>query len=44
VANEAISAETAGEEIIIDNLIEKKILVSWVIIGETQANLINNGG
>ncbi len=44
VANEAISAETAGEEIIIVNLVDKKILVFWEIIGEIRINLINNGG
>ena len=43
VANEAISAETAGEEIIIVNLIDKKILVFREIIGEIQVNLVNNG-
>ena len=44
VANEAISAETAGEEIIHVNLIDKKILVFREIIGEIRINLINNGG
>jgi hypothetical protein len=44
VANEAISAETAGEEIIIVNLIDKKILVFREIIGEIRIHLINNGG
>jgi hypothetical protein len=44
VANEAISAETAGEEIIIVNLIDKKILVFREILGEIRINLIYNGG
>ena len=43
VANAAVSAEIAGEEIIIVNLIDKKILVFWEIIGETQVHLANNG-
>jgi hypothetical protein len=43
VANEVISAETAGEETIIVSLIDKKTLVFREIVGETQANLINNG-
>ena len=43
MAKEAISAETAGEETIIVNLIDKKILVFREIIGETQSNLISNG-
>ena len=43
VANEAISVEIAGEEIIIVDLIDKKILVYREIIEETQVNLINNG-
>ena len=43
MANEVISAETAGEETIIVSLIDKKTLVFREIVGETQANLINNG-
>ena len=43
VANAAVSAEIAGEEIIIVNLIDKKILVFWEIIGKIQVNLVNNG-
>ena len=43
VANEAISAEIAGEEIIIVNLIDRKILVFREIIGEIRVSLINNG-
>jgi hypothetical protein len=43
VANAAISAEISGEEIIIVNLIDKKILVFREIIGEIQVNLANNG-
>jgi hypothetical protein len=44
VANEDISAETAGAEIIIVNLVDKKILVFREIIGEIRINLINSGG
>ncbi len=40
VANEAISVEIAGEEVMIVNLIDKKILVYREIIEETQ---VNNG-
>ena len=43
MANEVISAETAGEETIIVSLIDKKTLVLREIVGETEANLINNG-
>jgi hypothetical protein len=43
VANEAISAGIAGEEIIIVHLIDKKILVFREIIGKIQVNLVNNG-
>ncbi len=43
VANGAISVEIAGEEVIIVNLIDKKVLVFREIIEETQVHLINNG-
>ncbi len=43
VANAAISVETAEEEVIIVNLIDKKILVFREILGELRVNLINDG-